>query len=411
MARFFRRKREGGAEAAEAPEPESVDVTEAPEAPAVAEPPEAVEPPKTVEYAVEKTRRSWFSRIGGMFRRGLDDELWDELEETLIAADTGVETTVKVLQNLRERVKEEGIHDPEQAEAVLKEELLSVLNVDAHQGKLWGPSMRAGDLKVAPTHPSTGLRTGLSEGSSFDRLRTSGEETAEGERGGTSSWAQQAAPLHAGVAKPALSEVEGPAVILVIGVNGTGKTTSIGKLAHAYRQAGYKVVLAAADTFRAAAIDQLKKWGQRAGVDVIAHKQGADPGAVVFDALSAAESRGADVLIIDTAGRLHTKVNLMEEMRKVQRIIQRKYPDAPHEVLLVLDATSGQNALHQSKYFTEALGVTAILLAKLDGTAKGGVIFGVCDQLRIPIRFVGTGEKADDLAPFDPKQFVDALFA
>ena len=202
-----------------------------------------------------------------------------------------------------------------------------------------------------------------------------------------------------------------PAVILVIGVNGTGKTTSIGKLAHAYRQAGHKVLLAAADTFRAAAIDQLKKWGQRAGVDVIAHKQGADPGAVVFDALSAAESRGADVLIIDTAGRLHTKVNLMEEMRKVQRIIQRKYPDAPHEVLLVLDATSGQNALHQSKYFTEALGVTGILLAKLDGTAKGGVIFGVCDQLRIPIRFVGTGEKADDLAPFDPKQFVDALFA
>ncbi|HLA18585.1 MAG TPA: signal recognition particle receptor subunit alpha [Dehalococcoidia bacterium] len=157
MVRFFRRKREGGADAPEAPEPESVDVTQAPEAPAVAEPPEAVEPPKTVEYAVEKTRRSWFSRIGGMFRRGLDDELWDELEETLIAADTGVETTVKVLQNLRARVKEEGIHDPEQAEAVLKEELLSVLNVDQHLGKLWGPSMGAGDLKVAPTHPSTGL--------------------------------------------------------------------------------------------------------------------------------------------------------------------------------------------------------------------------------------------------------------
>src|SRR3990170_1135956 len=301
------------------------------------------------------------------FRRGLNDELWEELEETLIAADTGVETTMKVLDGLRERVKSEGIRDPELAQEALKGELLAALEVDSSaRGQLWGAGA-----------------------------------------GG----ARQAAPLHSAVPKPVLSGVEGPAIILVVGVNGTGKTTSIGKLAHAYKQAGQKVLLAAADTFRAAAIDQLKKWGQRAGVDVVAHQQGADPGAVVFDALSAAESRGADVLIIDTAGRLHTKVNLMEEMRKVQRIIQRKHPDAPHEVLLVLDATSGQNALHQSKYFTEALGVTGILLAKLDGTAKGGVIFGVCDQLRIPIRFVGTGEKADDLAPFDPKQFVDALFA
>ena len=202
-----------------------------------------------------------------------------------------------------------------------------------------------------------------------------------------------------------------PAVILVVGVNGTGKTTSIGKLAHAYQQEGRKVLLAAADTFRAAAIDQLKQWGERAGVDVIAHKQGGDPAAVVFDSLSAAESRDVDVLIIDTAGRLHTKVNLMEEMRKVNRIIQRKVPDGPHEVLLVLDATSGQNALHQAKYFTEALGVTGILLAKLDGTAKGGVVFAICDQLRIPVRFVGTGEKAGDLANFEPKRFVDALFA
>ncbi len=202
-----------------------------------------------------------------------------------------------------------------------------------------------------------------------------------------------------------------PAVILVIGVNGTGKTTNIAKLAHAYLQAGQKVIMAAGDTFRAAAIDQIKQWGERVGVDVIAHKEGADPGAVVFDALSAAESRDADIVIIDTAGRLHTKVNLMGELRKINRIIQRKYPDAPHEVLLVLDATSGQNALHQSKYFTEAVGVTGVLLAKLDGTAKGGVIFAVCDQLGIPVRFVGTGEKADDLADFEPKRFVDALFA
>lgn len=362
MVRFFRRKKEAPPGApAEPPEP-----------PAAA-PAEAVEVPKGVEDAVERTRRTWFSRVGDMFRRGLDDELWDELEETLIAADTGVETTVKVLENLKERVKEEGIRDPEQAQEVLKEELLSVLEVDYHMGALWGPSaaLRAGHA----AHPSTDLRAAL----------------------------RQAQDEGATLPKPA--------VVLVIGVNGSGKTTSIGKLAHAYRETGHKVILAAADTFRAAAIDQLKQWGERVGVDVIAHQQGADTGAVVFDALSAAESRGADVLMIDTAGRLHTKINLMEEMRKVNRIIQRKYPDGPHEVLLVLDATSGQNALHQSKYFTEALGVTGILLAKLDGTAKGGVIFSVCDQLRIPVRFIGTGEKADDLAPFEPKQFVDALFA
>jgi len=202
-----------------------------------------------------------------------------------------------------------------------------------------------------------------------------------------------------------------PAIILVVGVNGTGKTTSIGKLAHAYRSQGKKLVLAAADTFRAAAIEQLKEWGQRTGVDVVAHKQGADPGAVVFDALSAAESRGADVLIIDTAGRLHTKAHLMEELMKVNRVIQRKYPEAPHEVLLVLDATTGQNAMHQAKYFTEAVGVTGVVLAKLDGTAKGGVIFSICDQLRVPVRFVGTGERPQDLAPFEPREFVEALFA
>ncbi len=361
MVRFFRRKQQ------EAPTEAPAEPAEGATASADAEPAEAVG--HGVEQAVERTRRTWFSRIGGMFRRGLDDELWDELEETLIAADTGVETTVKLLENLKERVREEGVRDPEQAEEALKEELLSILQVDSQPGRLWAPSMGAGDLKVAPTHPSTGLRTS------------------------------------GGEAPPK------PAVILVIGVNGTGKTTSIAKLAHAYKETGQKVIMAAGDTFRAAAVDQVKQWGQRIGVDVVAHQQGADPGAVVFDALSAAESRGADVVIIDTAGRLHTKVNLMEELRKVNRIIQRKYPEAPHEVLLVLDATSGQNALHQSKYFTEAVGVTSVLLAKLDGTAKGGVIFAVCDQLRIPVRFVGTGERADDLAAFEPKRFVDALFA
>ncbi|MCH7999841.1 MAG: signal recognition particle-docking protein FtsY [Chloroflexi bacterium] len=373
MVRFFRRKKDVPEEVIESPPEadatvESAGRVETPEAP-------EAEAPKSVEQAVERTRRTWFSRIGGLFRRGLDDELWVELEEMLIAADTGVETTVKLLDNLKARVKEEGIRDPEQAQQALREELLAILDVEARLGRLWGPA--AGD-------PSAGPTTGLRMGGEPQALRQ-----AQGER----------------------LPVPKPAVVLVVGVNGTGKTTSIGKLAHAYQQEGRKVLLAAADTFRAAAIDQLKQWGEQAGVDVIAHKQGGDPAAVVFDSLSAAESRDVDVLIIDTAGRLHTKVNLMEEMRKVNRIIQRKVPDGPHEVLLVLDATSGQNALHQAKYFTEALGVTGILLAKLDGTAKGGVVFAICDQLRIPVRFVGTGEKAGDLANFEPKRFVDALFA
>ena len=302
-----------------------------------------------VSEAVDRTRRTWFSRIGGMFRRGLNDELWDELEETLVAADTGVQTTMKIIEDVRERVKREGIKDPELALGVLKEDLIATLEVDTGRGRIW----------------------------------------------------------HSNGQKETLPK---PAIILVVGVNGTGKTTSIGKLAHAYKSQGKKLVLAAADTFRAAAIDQLKEWGQRAGVDVVAHKQGADPGAVVFDAMTAAEKRDADVVIIDTAGRLHTKANLMDELRKVNRIIQRKYPDAPHEVLLVLDAATGQNAMHQAKYFTEAVGVTGVVLAKLDGTAKGGVVFSVCDQLEVPVRFVGTGERPQDLAPFEPRGFVEALF-
>jgi fused signal recognition particle receptor len=199
-------------------------------------------------------------------------------------------------------------------------------------------------------------------------------------------------------------------VILVLGVNGTGKTTTIAKLAHAYRAEGGSAVIAAADTFRAAAIEQLKEWGERVGADVIAHQQGADPGAVVFDALTAAESRHADAVIIDTAGRLHTKFNLMEELSKIRRVIQRKEPSAPHEVLLVLDATTGQNALTQAKAFTEAADVTAICLTKLDGTSKGGIVFAICHELRIPVRFVGTGERAEDLAPFSAERFVEALF-
>ena len=333
MVRFFRRKTEAGQV----------------HAPADGDLGTAAEPAAAVEQAVEKTRRSWFGRIGGIFRKGLGDEVWDELEETLIAADTGVETTFRLLGTVRERVKEDGIRDPEGALRVLKEELERVLDVDTGRGRIW---RRDGGQGPEPR----------------------------------------------------------PAVILVVGVNGTGKTTSIGKLAHAYRAQGKKVVLAAADTFRAAAIEQLKHWGERVGVDVVAHQQGADPGAVVFDALVAAEKRDADVLIIDTAGRLHTKSNLMEELRKVNRVIQRRMPEAPHEVLLVLDATTGQNAMHQARYFTEAVGVTGVVLAKLDGTAKGGVIFSVCHQLGVPVRFVGTGEEPQDLAPFNAEEFVEALF-
>ncbi len=304
---------------------------------------------KTTE-ALDRTRRTWFRRVAGLFERSrIDDELWEELEELLIGADVGVATTTNLIESLRARVKDEGMKQAGEVRQALKEELSKILAVDSSAGRLWGDG--------------------------------------------------------AGTSAPK------PAVILVIGVNGTGKTTSIAKLAAGLKAEGKRVVVAAADTFRAAAIEQLRQWGERVGADIVAHQQGADPGAVVFDALNAAQSRGADVLIIDTAGRLHTKVNLMEELRKIERIVQRKDPSAPHEVLLVLDATMGQNALLQAKNFTEAVPVTAILLAKLDGTGKGGIVFGVCDQLGIPVRFVGTGEGEDDLAAFQADEFVEALFA
>jgi fused signal recognition particle receptor len=357
MVRFFRRKKEEQQEG-QPPEVQEDGALEEPAQPEAALEDARAEEEQAQEEAgegagidtgVERTRRTWFSRIGGMFRRGIDESVWEELEETLVSADTGVQTTMKIIDDVKERVKSERISDGDSALGALKDEMVSVLDVDTGRGKIWH-----------------------------------------------SDGQQQTLPQ--------------PAVILVVGVNGTGKTTSIGKLAHVYKAQGKKVLLAAGDTFRAAAIEQLKHWGQRAGVEVVAHQQGADPGAVVFDALAAAEKRGSEVVIIDTAGRLHTKANLMEELRKVNRIIQRKWPDAPHEVLLVLDATSGQNAMQQAKYFTEAVGVTAVLLAKLDGTAKGGVVFSVCDQLRVPVRFVGTGERPQDLAHFQPREFVEALF-
>jgi fused signal recognition particle receptor len=349
MVGFFRKKKKDGEQPEDA-EPEALEETaevSVEQTPA----PEALESEEAapVEEAVERTRKTWFGRIGGLFKKGLGEEVWEELEETLIAADTGVQTTMRILEEVRERVQAGGIKDSDAALEVLKSDLTEILEAPADKGQIWS---RNGDERTLPK----------------------------------------------------------PAIVLVVGVNGTGKTTSIGKLAHAYKARGQKVVLAAGDTFRAAAIDQLKKWGERVGVDVVAHKEGADPSAVIFDALVAAEKRGADIVIIDTAGRLHTKANLMEELRKVHRVIQRKVPDAPHEVLLVLDATSGQNAMHQAKYFTEAVGVTGVVLAKLDGTAKGGVIFSVCDQMGVPVRFVGTGERPQDLAPFKPREFVEALF-
>jgi fused signal recognition particle receptor len=303
------------------------------------------------DEALQRTRRSWFGQIAGLFDRGgsIDESLWEELEELLIGADAGVATTQRILDDVRERVQRDRIKDAEGVRLALKETLVDILLVPRARGRLW----------------------------------TENGATAE--------------PPH-------------PAVILVLGVNGSGKTTTIAKMANAYKQDGATVVIAAGDTFRAAAIEQLRKWGQRIGADVIANKQGADPGAVVFDALAAAESRSADAVIIDTAGRLHTKFNLMEELAKIRRIIQRKEPSAPHETLLVLDATTGQNALIQAQEFTKAVDVTAICLTKLDGSSKGGIVFAVADQLDIPVRFVGTGEAAEDFAPFSAEAFVEALF-
>ena len=201
-----------------------------------------------------------------------------------------------------------------------------------------------------------------------------------------------------------------PFVIMVIGVNGTGKTTTISKIAQKLKGQGKSVLLAAADTFRAAAIEQLEVWAQREGCEVIKHKSGSDPSAVVFDALKAGKARGSDVIIVDTAGRLHTKVNLMEELKKIKRVMARELPNSPHEILLVLDATTGQNAISQAKMFDKELGVTGIVLTKLDGTAKGGILISISDELKIPIRFIGIGEKVDDLREFDARDFVDALF-
>jgi len=275
-------------------------------------------------------------------RPEIGDEVWAELEELLIAADVGVNTTGKLINKVKEQAAKEKLNQGSSVRAALQAEMVNILRID-HKGKSVKPSL--------------------------------------------------------------------PRVTLMVGVNGGGKTTSIAKLAYRLKKEGKSVILVAADTFRAAAIDQLKRWGERAEAEVIAHQPGADPGAVVYDALQAALSRKVDEVIIDTAGRLHTKFNLMEELKKIRRVAAKHDASAPHEVILVLDATTGQNGLAQARYFTEAVGITGIFLAKLDGTAKGGIVLAICDELKIPIEFVGTGEKVEDMAPFDAEAFVEALCA
>lgn len=277
-----------------------------------------------------------------MARGEVSEALWQELEELLIQADVGVETTVALIERLREQADKDGVREARAIREILKGDLKGVVTLDRK-----GPRCEEDSL-----------------------------------------W-----------------------VILVVGVNGSGKTTSIAKLARYYQNRGRRVLLAAADTFRAAAIDQLKIWGQRLGVDVVAHQPGGDPGAVVYDSIEAGRARGADLLIIDTAGRLHTKYNLMEELKKLRRVAAGRIPEAPQEVILVLDATTGQNALTQAKYFQEAVEVTGVFVAKLDGTAKGGIVFAIAEELRIPIQYVGTGERLEDLAEFDAEEFVEGLFA
>ena len=303
-----------------------------------------------IESGLQKTRSGLFGRILGILDKPtVSDDVWDALEEALIAADVGAKLAIDILARIKERVKKEGARDGTAVQAILKDEMLRVLNV---AGK---PSLLAGEEKIA---------------------------------------------------LPAK-----PYVVLMIGVNGVGKTTSIAKIGKLLTDKGVTVLLAAGDTFRAAGAEQLEIWAKRINVEVVSHQSGGDPGAVAFDALQAAKARGSDVVIIDTAGRLHTKTNLMEELKKVQRVIQRFDAKSPHETILVLDATTGQNGLAQAKSFAEAIGVTGIMLAKLDGTAKGGIAFAIADQLKLPIVFVGTGEQTDDIAAFSAADFVDALFA
>jgi fused signal recognition particle receptor len=287
--------------------------------------------------------RQLFGRVNDSLAHDpITDDLWDELEETLISSDVGVETTERLMTALRERVEAERLTSGSELRGALKEEL---------------------ELLLGDPEPLV------------------------------------------------FSETSPITVLLFVGVNGVGKTTSIAKVGALLKKQKHHVMLAAGDTFRAAAVEQLKTWGERIGVPVIAQHQGADAAAVVYDAMQAAQSRGADVLLVDTAGRLHTKTNLMEELKKIVRVLQRYDPEAPHEVLLTLDAVTGQNGLAQAKQFVKDAGVSGVVLTKLDGTARGGIVFAIASELGLPIKFIGTGERVGDLEPFDADEFIDALFA
>ena len=306
---------------------------------------------ESLDKGLEKSKRSIFNKLARVFtgRRRIDEDLLDELEEALITADVGVDTTMRVLDRMRKRARVEAYVEVEELYAILREEISGLFETE-----------------------------------------------------------EEAQPFLA-EAQPGCGASSGPRVILVVGVNGVGKTTSIGKLAHRYKSTGHKVLLGAADTFRAAAIDQLKIWGERVEVDVIAQQMGSDPASVAFDTLQAAVARQTDVVIIDTAGRLHNKRGLMEELSKVRRVMDKIVPDAPHEVLLVLDGSTGQNALEQARQFSAATDVTGLVLTKLDGTAKGGAVLAIADSMHIPVRFIGVGEKMEDLQDFVVAEFIDSL--
>lgn len=294
-----------------------------------------------IKEGLKKTKDSMINkmqRVVNSFTK-IDEELFEQLEETMIMSDIGVETSVEICSRLRKKIKEQGVTDPALIMDLIQEIVAEMMGNDT----------------------------------SLDMSTT-------------------------------------PSIIMVIGVNGAGKTTTIGKLCHQLKSEGKKVIVAAADTFRAAAIDQLQVWTERAGVDIVKHAEGSDPGAVVYDAISAAKARNCDVLVIDTAGRLHNKKNLMDELAKINKIMSTQAEDCSKEVLLVLDATTGQNAVNQARLFSETAEITGIVLTKLDGTAKGGIVISIMNELNIPVKLIGVGEKIDDLQPFDSKSFVTALF-
>ncbi|MCK5693827.1 MAG: signal recognition particle-docking protein FtsY [Bacteroidales bacterium] len=304
---------------------------------------------KSLDKGLEKTKESVFKKLSRVVvgKSRVDDEVLDNLEEVLITSDVGVDTTLRIIERIESRVSKDKFLNTSELNAILKEEIVLLLEEN-----------------------NSGLVKGFE-----DEL-------------------------------PAT-----PYVIMVVGVNGVGKTTTIGKLAYHFKQAGKKVVLGAADTFRAAAVDQLSIWADRVGVEIVKQDMGSDPASVAFDTLSSAVSGNADVVIIDTAGRLHNKVNLMNELSKINRVMQKVIPEAPHEILLILDGSTGQNAFEQAKEFTKATEVNALALTKLDGTAKGGVVLGISDQFQIPVKYIGIGEKLEDLQIFDRNDFVDSLFS